>query len=116
MKAIFLGPRHIFGAAAKERECGEIRRLMSQSHFPGPVSHRSFLKSAAVCGLAYAALPSVGGFSLASKRRRTLAHVGTDTSPVDGTANGKKIYLFEMGSDTGELTPVKLAAETATHG
>jgi 6-phosphogluconolactonase len=39
--------------------------------------------------------------------------VGTDTSPVDGTASGKGIYLFEMGSDTGELTPVKLAAETA---
>jgi hypothetical protein len=41
--------------------------------------------------------------------------VGTDTSPVDATPNGKGIYLFEMGSDTGELTPVKLAAETATH-
>lgn len=91
----------------------KFESLMSQSHFPGPVSRRSFLKSAAACGLAYAALPSVGGFSLASKRRRTLAYVGTDTSLVDGTANGKGIYLFEMGSDTGELTPVKLAAETA---
>ena len=29
---------------------------------------------------------------------RTLAYVGTDTIPVDGPANGKGIYLFEVNT------------------
>jgi 6-phosphogluconolactonase len=44
---------------------------------------------------------------------KTFAYVGTDTSPVDGAANGEGIYLFEMDSATGGLSLVKLAAKTA---
>jgi 6-phosphogluconolactonase len=51
-----------------------------------------------------AAPPTRGG--------RILAYVGTDTKPVDGAANGKGIYLFAMNPVTGELSLIKLAAET----
>jgi 6-phosphogluconolactonase len=53
-----------------------------------------------------AAQPASGG--------RTLAYVGTDTKPVDGAANGKGIYLFEMNPLTGGLSLIKLAAETVS--
>ncbi|MFC5861432.1 lactonase family protein [Acidicapsa dinghuensis] len=43
---------------------------------------------------------------------KTFAYVGTYTSAVDGGANGKGIYLVAMDHATGELTQVKLAAET----
>jgi 6-phosphogluconolactonase len=43
---------------------------------------------------------------------RLLAYVGTDTKPVDGAANGKGIYLFEMNPVTGGLSLIQLAAET----
>jgi 6-phosphogluconolactonase (cycloisomerase 2 family) len=46
--------------------------------------------------------------------KRMLAFVGTDTVPVDGAANGKGIYLFEVDAVTGGLKLVKLAAETAS--
>jgi 6-phosphogluconolactonase len=42
--------------------------------------------------------------------QKTLAYVGTYSSPVDGGGNGKGIYLFEMNPATGELTLVDLAA------
>src|ERR1700759_3070140 len=42
--------------------------------------------------------------------QRTLAYVGTYSSPVDGGGNGKGIYLFEMNPATGELTLIELAA------
>lgn len=77
------------------------------------VSRRSFLNSAATFAVACGVFPSLEGFTVATKRRRTFAYVGTDTKPVDGTANGKGIYLFEMDSASGELTPIKLAAESA---
>ena len=41
-----------------------------------------------------------------------FAYVGTNTRAVDGTANGKGIYLFDMNPPTGRLTLIKLAAET----
>lgn len=44
--------------------------------------------------------------------RRLLAFVGTDTAPVDGAANGKGIYLFEVDPIAGGMKLVKLAAET----
>jgi 6-phosphogluconolactonase (cycloisomerase 2 family) len=43
-----------------------------------------------------------------------MAYVGTDTKPVDGAANGKGIYLYEAHEDTGVLSLLKLAAETAS--
>lgn len=54
------------------------------------------------------------GFSQPASRTRTLAYVGTDTTPVDGAANGKGIYLCEADSETGELKVLKLAAEAAS--
>jgi 6-phosphogluconolactonase len=42
--------------------------------------------------------------------QKTLAYVGTYSSPVDGGGNGKGIYLFEMDHASGELTLVDLAA------
>lgn len=48
---------------------------------------------------------------LAADAKRTFAYVGTDTLPVDGPANGKGIYLFEMDSISGELKLLKLAAD-----
>jgi hypothetical protein len=49
-----------------------------------------------------------------SNRRRILAYVGTNTKPVDGASKGKGIYLFEMDSATGELSFIKLVAETVS--
>lgn len=75
------------------------------------VSRRRFLKTAAAFTFASTTL---GKRAFAdSDSSRTLAYVGTDTSPVDGAANGKGIYLFEQQRATGELTRVRLAAKTA---
>ena len=45
---------------------------------------------------------------------RQFAYVGTYTEPADGVANGRGICLFEMNPATGELSLIKLAAETAS--
>jgi 6-phosphogluconolactonase len=76
-------------------------------------SRRAFLRGLAAMSVARclsaplaAAPPTRGG--------RILAYVGTDTKPVDGAANGKGIYLFAMNPVTGELSLIKLAAETVS--
>lgn len=81
-------------------------------------SHRSSSRRAFLRGLAamfvapyvsahvVAAEPTEGG--------RILAYVGTDSKPVDGAANGKGIYLFEMNPVTGALSLIKLAAEAVS--
>jgi 6-phosphogluconolactonase len=76
-------------------------------------SRRAFLRGLAamsvapyVCAHVVAAEPARGG--------RILAYLGTDTKPVDGAANGKGIYLFEMNPVTGVLSLIKLAAETVS--
>jgi 6-phosphogluconolactonase (cycloisomerase 2 family) len=43
---------------------------------------------------------------------RVLAYVGSYTSAIDGGANGKGIYRFEMDARTGALAGQKLVAET----
>jgi 6-phosphogluconolactonase len=48
--------------------------------------------------------------SLRAIGQKTLAYVGTYSSPADGGGNGKGIYLFEMNPATGELTLIDLAA------
>ena len=73
-------------------------------------SRRSFLAGIAATGIIDGASRSVKGLPAAAKR--TLAYVGTDTVPVDGPANGKGIYLFEVDTGSGELKLLKLAAET----
>lgn len=75
-------------------------------------SRRSFLHGVAGFGVSYVA----GGVALGSPSpdKRILAYVGTDTVPVDGPANGKGIYLYEVDTATGELKLLKLAAETVS--
>ena len=79
-----------------------------------PVPRRTFLKSAAAFAIAHAAVKPAEGLASSMMGRRRLAYVGTDTKPVDGAANGKGIYLFEMNARTGELLLLKLAAETTS--
>ena len=73
-------------------------------------TRRSFLAGIAAAGIVSSASGRVMGQPVA--RKRTFAYVGTDTVPVDGPANGKGIYLFEVNTDSGELKLLKLAAET----
>lgn len=76
------------------------------------LSRRSFLHGIASFGISCAAAGTALGSPAAGKR--TLAYVGTDTTPVDGPANGKGIYLYESNPASGELKLVKLAVETAS--
>jgi 6-phosphogluconolactonase len=77
-------------------------------------SRRSFLKKSVALCLTSSITQPFQGFALDSGSQRILAYVGTDTKPVDGAANGKGIYLFEMNLRTGELSLLKLAAETTS--
>lgn len=76
------------------------------------LSRRSFLQGIAGLGICCGASRLARPLNTAMKR--TLAYVGTDTTPVDGAANGKGIYLFEADATTGHLTLLQLAAETAS--
>lgn len=76
-------------------------------------SRRTFLKTATVLAAGYSINRSAHGLS-SGARGRTLAYVGTDTKPVDGAANGKGIYVYELDEQTGELSLLKLAGETAS--
>ena len=66
--------------------------------------------------MATAALASAPRLVQAASGQRTLAYVGTYSTPVDGGGNGKGIYLFEMNPTTGELTLIELAAEARNAG
>jgi 6-phosphogluconolactonase len=72
------------------------------------LSRRTFIKGAAAFQFARAAYASQ------AEPGKVLVYVGTDTKPVDGAANGKGIYLFEMEPESGELKLVGLAAETVS--
>jgi 6-phosphogluconolactonase (cycloisomerase 2 family) len=72
------------------------------------------LKTTALVCLGYSTTKATQGLALDAGGQRILAYVGTDTKFVDGAANGKGIYLFEMNPHTGELLMLKLAAETAS--
>ena len=87
---------------------------LRQIGFQGTTSRRAFLKTGTALCLAYSTIRPMHGLALDSAGRRILAYVGTDTKPVDGAANGKGIYLFEMNPRTGELSLLKLAAETTS--
>ena len=77
-------------------------------------SRRTFLKAATGLALGYSATRGAHGLTFASGHGRILAYVGTDTKPVDGAANGKGIYLYEVHPETGALSLLKLAAETTS--
>lgn len=75
-------------------------------------SRRTFLKAAALAGIECSMRGARGLGPVSSGR--TLAYVGTDTKPVDGAANGKGIYVYELDQRTGGLRLLKLAAETVS--
>lgn len=73
-------------------------------------SRREVILGASALAIAYSPVSR----ALSSQRRsrgKVLAYVGSDTGAIDGNANGKGIYLFEMDSSSGQLSLVKLAAE-----
>jgi len=73
-------------------------------------SRREFVLGASALAIAYSPVSR----ALNSQRRsrgKVLAYVGSDSGAIDGKANGKGIYLFEMDSSSGQLSLVKLAAE-----
>lgn len=77
-------------------------------------SRRAFLKEAAALAV-FSSVPRLArSLAPAAAGSRHLAYVGTDTKPVDGAANGKGIYLFEADLESGELSLLKLAAETTS--
>jgi len=76
------------------------------------LSRREFLRNTMSLGVVLRA--SRFDFCQPVSAMRTLAYVGTDTTPVDGAANGKGIYLCEADGETGELKLLNLAAETAS--
>jgi 6-phosphogluconolactonase (cycloisomerase 2 family) len=90
----------------------KFEELSRQIDIRGQVSRRAFTKSTVALAIAYAAMRPAKDLLAQPNRRKTLAYVGTDTSPVDGTANGKGIYLFEMDPVTGELSQTKLVAQS----
>ncbi len=77
------------------------------------VSRRTFIRCASALTVACSVEGVVRGAVRAASGRRILAYIGTDTSPVDGAANGKGIYLFEQEPATGRLSQIKLAAATS---
>ncbi len=87
---------------------------LRQIGLQGTTSRRAFLKTGTALCLAYSTIRPMHGLALDSAGQRILAYVGTDTKPVDGAANGKGIYLFEMNPRTGELSLLRLAAETTS--
>jgi 6-phosphogluconolactonase (cycloisomerase 2 family) len=83
---------------------------MQPSDAPRTASRREFVLGASA--LAIAASPvSRAMKSQGRSRGKVFAYVGSDTGAIDGNANGKGIYLFEMDSSSGKLSLVKLAAE-----
>ena len=70
------------------------------------MSRRSFLVKSAAFGIAASQLRR----GEAADGKRILAYAGTNTVPVDGAANGKGIYLFEVDTGSGELKLLNLAA------
>src|ERR1035438_8505553 len=72
------------------------------------ISRRELLKeSVAFAVLSYVLRPM---HAAATNGQKTLAYVGTYSTPVDGGGgNGKGIYLFEMNPASGELSLIKLA-------
>ena len=71
------------------------------------------LKGAAALAMAHSAVGAAPDFGGGAPGGRILAYVGTYTGASAG-GNGKGIYLFEMNPQTGELSLIKLAAQTAS--
>lgn len=78
------------------------------------LSRRRFLKGAAAFSIASTVSAVAQGSKGGSYNGKTLAYIGCYTGEVGEGSNGKGIYLFEMDSQTGALSLLKLAAETAS--
>lgn len=78
----------------------------------GSVSRRGFLQGASALAMANFSISPALGLQSSGNGQKMFAYVGTSTSAGDASGNGKGIYLFEMDTRTGELSLVKLAAET----
>lgn len=78
---------------------------------PSAVSRRTFLKTSAA--IAAAASTSLGAraASAGTNPSKVFAYVGTNTGHPGSGGDGKGIYLFEMNSTSGELTPVRLVSD-----
>ena len=83
---------------------------MQLSDVPRTASRREFVLGASAVAIA-ASPVSRAMKSQGRSRGKVFAYVGSDTGAIDGSANGKGIYLFEMDSSSGKLSLVKLAAE-----
>src|SRR5690348_8321736 len=87
---------------------------MTRDDFIRLPSRRAFLKTTATLAAGCSVSRYARGLASVAARSRVLAYVGTDTKPVDGAANGKGIYLFEVDRGSGQLSLLKLAAETTS--
>ncbi len=85
--------------------------LMLPSDSPRYPSRRRFIGGASALAIAYAPISQALNLQARPSRGKAFAYVGTDTSAIDGKANGKGIYLFELDSSSGKLSLIKLAAE-----
>jgi 6-phosphogluconolactonase len=73
-----------------------------------PTNRREVIKGSIALAI-FSAVPR----SMHAIGQKTLAYVGTYSTPIDGGGNGKGIYLFELNPLSGELTLLKLAAPGA---
>lgn len=87
----------------------KLENFLQPECLQNPMGRRTFLRTGVLAASAAFVPRALAG----PGNRRTLAYVGTSTTPGDGAGNGKGIYLFEMDPGTGKLSFLKLAAETA---
>jgi 6-phosphogluconolactonase (cycloisomerase 2 family) len=85
---------------------------MTDISLPHTLSRRNFMKSTAALAMAHSVLGAGQEPVEAMDNRKMLAYVGAYTIAVDGGANGEGIYLFEVDTQTGELSHRVLAAKT----
>jgi 6-phosphogluconolactonase (cycloisomerase 2 family) len=75
-------------------------------------SRRNFLKGAGAVAALHSTLGSAALRAAEADAGKVRAYVGTYTTPVDGNGNGEGIFLFDVDSQTGELTHRRLVAKS----
>jgi 6-phosphogluconolactonase len=78
------------------------------------LSRRGFLKGAAALSIAHSVASVAQDLGGNSHSNRIFAYVGSYTGEVGNGGNGKGISLFEMNPQTGGLSFLKVAVETAS--
>lgn len=79
----------------------------------GGFSRRGFLKGVAALSMEASIAATAQNLSRNQSNSRILAYVGCYTGEAGSGNNGKGISLFEMNPQTGALSFLKIAAETA---